>query len=162
MSPSARPFSALTRPHPYSSVVETPVSQPEQPQAVAVFRKRHRLPSNTYALVFDARLRKSRGPITLHLRPNGLGEHRLGLSIGRRFGNAVRRNRFKRHMREVFRLNRSSLPIPQAGGAYDIVVTSRSHNAAGVESYRAWFLEAVEAAHRVHEKRCARSEPDDG
>lgn len=141
--------------------MDATVPQPDQPQASAVFRKRHRLPSNTYALVFDAKLRKSRGPITLHLRPNGLGEHRLGLSIGRRFGNAVRRNRFKRHMREVFRLNRSSLPTAKAGGAYDIVVTSRSHNEAGVESYRAWFLEAVEAAHRVHEKRSARSESGD-
>lgn len=162
MSPSARPFSALCPPDPYSLGMDASVSHDDHQPQRHVFRRRHRLPSNTYALVFDAKLRKSRGAITLHLRPNGLGEHRLGLSIGRRFGNAVRRGRFKRHMREVFRLSRSQLPTPRTGGCYDIVVTARTHDEASLAAYAAWFTEAALAAHRVHEKRSVRSEPGDG
>lgn len=97
----------------------------------------------------------------MHLRPNGMSEHRLGLSIGRRFGNAVRRGRFKRMIREVFRLNRSSIPM-NADGAYDIVVTARPHEGASLDAYRAWVLEAIEASHRVHAKRVERGERSDG
>jgi ribonuclease P protein component len=35
---------------------------------------------------------------------------RLGLTVGRKFGNSPLRNLFKRRVREAFRLNRSRLP----------------------------------------------------
>jgi len=35
---------------------------------------------------------------------------RLGITVTRRYGNAVRRNRFKRIVREAFRLSRALLP----------------------------------------------------
>jgi ribonuclease P protein component len=35
---------------------------------------------------------------------------RLGLAISGRFGNAVRRNRLKRILREIFRLHKAQLP----------------------------------------------------
>lgn len=44
---------------------------------------------------------------------------RLGIAAPRRYGNAVRRNRFKRLVREAFRLARSDL------GAFDYLVTPR-------------------------------------
>lgn len=154
-------FSALNRARPYSSGMHASAAQHDGSAPKRVFRRRHRLPGNAYAPVFDAKLRKSRGPITLHLRPNGLDEHRLGLSIGRRFGGAVRRNQFKRRVREVFRAHRDQLPIPSGGGAYDIVVTARSHREVALSEYAAWFLEAARAAHRVHERRDARSGAED-
>lgn len=49
--------------------------------------------------------------------PNGKGNSRLGLSVGKEYGNAVARNRAKRIIREAFRLNRGTLP-----GNLDIVV----------------------------------------
>ncbi|WP_448874168.1 ribonuclease P protein component [Desulfobulbus propionicus] len=51
---------------------------------------------------------------------NSLPWNRLGISVHRRAGNAVRRNRIKRLIREVFRCNRERFP-----GQSDIVVTVR-------------------------------------
>lgn len=52
---------------------------------------------------------------------NGTDSARLGLSIAvRSAGNAVRRNRMRRLIRESFRLHRSALP------ALDIVVSGRA------------------------------------
>ena len=51
----------------------------------------------------------------------GFGVHRrLGISVPRKVGNAVRRNRIKRIVRETFRLHRDVFPP-----ASDIVFTVR-------------------------------------
>ena len=51
---------------------------------------------------------------------NGLGYPRLGLSVSRKVGNAVARNRWKRLIREAFRLTRAKLP-----SGVDLVVIPR-------------------------------------
>jgi ribonuclease P protein component len=61
---------------------------------------------------FHARL------MTLFVLPNGRPGPRLGIAATRKLGSAVRRNRAKRLVREVFRRNK-----PAAG--YDIVVVPR-------------------------------------
>ncbi len=48
--------------------------------------------------------------LLLVVRRNGLPFTRLGLSISRKFGSSVERNRFKRICREAFRLARPGLP----------------------------------------------------
>ena len=60
-----------------------------------------------------------RGFSLIYLAGDQLGS-RLGISVPRKVGNAVRRNRIKRIVRETFRLHREIFPRSS-----DIVVTVR-------------------------------------
>jgi ribonuclease P protein component len=75
-----------------------------------------------FSAVFDHHARRSDGPLTVYTRPNGLAWSRLGISISRRAGSAVQRNRLKRLLREAFRIGRPELPK-----GYDWVVVVRGH-----------------------------------
>jgi len=50
----------------------------------------------------------------------GSGPTRMGVTVSRRLGGAVARNRVKRHLREAFRLNR-----PGFREGFDLVVVAR-------------------------------------
>jgi ribonuclease P protein component len=58
---------------------------------------------------------------TIFGRPSATGSSRLGLTVTRKAGNAVQRNRIKRRLREVFRRVRSQLAVPM-----DLVVHGRT------------------------------------
>jgi len=64
-----------------------------------------------FARIFKRRQRVSDGWLTLYAAPNEEGQARLGISIGRRYGNAVQRNRTKRLIREAYRHVRHDLPV---------------------------------------------------
>ncbi len=48
--------------------------------------------------------------IVIDARQSNVPVCRLGITVTRRYGNAVKRNRFKRLVKESFRLNRALLP----------------------------------------------------
>ena len=60
------------------------------------------------------------GHFTLILAENGLGISRLGITVSRKIGNAVTRNRAKRFIREFYRHHKDSFPQ-----GYDIIVAAR-------------------------------------
>jgi len=60
------------------------------------------------------------GEVTVLARPNREAVSRLGLSVGRKLGGAVQRNRIKRVLRDAFRLNKALLVKP-----CDLVVIPR-------------------------------------
>jgi ribonuclease P protein component len=75
---------------------------------------------------------------------NGLAHPRLGLSVSRKIGKAAVRNRWKRLIREAFRLSRQQLPA-----GIDLVVIPRGE----VEPNLAELLQSLpELTARVAEK----------
>ncbi len=55
--------------------------------------------------------------------PNGLEITRLGLSVSRKVGGAVERQRWKRRIREAFRCQRHELPV-----GLDLIVLPKAHD----------------------------------
>ncbi|NLX19235.1 MAG: ribonuclease P protein component [Desulfobulbus sp.] len=73
--------------------------------------KRHLLRSTgEFQSVYKAGRRYRGNGFTLIILPHNHGYNRLGISVSRKVGNAVRRNRIKRLIRETFRLNRGVFP----------------------------------------------------
>ena len=59
--------------------------------------------------------------LVLYARRNRTGENRVGITVSKKLGGAVVRNRVRRRLREVYRLNEAMF---QPG--WDIVVVARS------------------------------------
>lgn len=59
--------------------------------------------------------------LVVYCRRNGTNTTRLGLTVSAKLGHAVVRNRIRRRLREVYRLDEGNLPC-----GYDMVIVARS------------------------------------
>lgn len=80
--------------------------------------------------------------LVLYARPNRSQQNRVGITVGKKLGKAVVRNRVRRRLREVYRLN-EHLFAP----GWDIVVVARSRCiAASFEKLTECYLSLAQKA----------------
>jgi ribonuclease P protein component len=93
--------------------------------------------------VYARRCSQSDRTIVLYGCENGLDDARLGLSVSRKVGGAVVRNRWKRLIREAFRTTRCRLP-----SGIDFVVIPRRDATPSLEALQASLIVLAERVAR--------------
>ena len=84
---------------------------------------------------------QANGYLVLYARRNRTGTNRVGITVGKKLGHAVVRNRVRRRLREVYRLHEASF-----SPGWDIVVVARTR------AVTATFSELTEAYLSLAEK----------
>jgi ribonuclease P protein component len=94
---------------------------PTQPRPHAFRPHEHLRRPRDFRRVYDRRRSAADAWLVVYGCENGLAYSRLGLSVSRKVGPAVYRNRLRRLYREAFRLMRAELPT-----GLDLVLIPRS------------------------------------
>ena len=100
----------------------------------ARFRTKDRIRKQAdFERIYQARIYAADSVLVVNGDRNGLAWSRLGLSVSRKVGGAVVRNRWKRLIREAFRLLREDIPLgcdllvrPQKNAAPEFTAICRS------------------------------------
>ncbi len=97
--------------------------------------------------VFDRRRSAADGKLIVYVCENGLAHSRLGLSVSRKNGNAVHRNRMRRLYREAFRLTKQEMPT-----GLDLVLVPRRPDQPDLEELKRALPRLVRQAARKLEQ----------
>lgn len=100
--------------------------------------------SADFRRVYNRRAAASDGLLLVYAAENDEGVTRVGVSVSRKWGKAVRRNRIKRLLREAFRLNKAALPE-----GVDLVLIPRTGEPASLDQ---WGRSLCRLAHLATKK----------
>ncbi len=113
------------------------------PQSFA-FPKAMRLRQSVeFKAVYDKRCKASDGVLLVFAAAKKGDDTRIGLSVSRKLGNAVVRNRLKRLLREAFRLSRSEIPR-----GMNLIAIPQGAARAGLVPYRQSLVRLAQKLHR--------------
>ena len=115
----------------------------------ATFRKHEHLrrPAE-FRRVYEARCAARDAILLVQGLANDLAYARLGMSVSRQWGNAVVRNRWRRLMREAFRLSKTQLPL-----GLDLVLIPRVSPPPNLESIKKSLVELAAVVARKVKRR---------
>ena len=98
-------------------------------------RRQRILSGRRFSQIYTQRTSAADANLIVCAAANELGFSRLGLSVGRKHGNAVRRSRIRRLLREAFRLSQHDLPA-----GFDFVLIPRINSEVSLDDYRQSLL----------------------
>jgi ribonuclease P protein component len=120
------------------------------------FRKhQHVLSPADFQRIYDRRKSAADADMIVYVKENGLAYTRLGLSVSRKYGGAVQRNRLRRLYREAFRLLKEELPL-----GLDLVLIPRTNAEPTLDGVKRSLAKLVKQAHKKLLRDAAGPKPE--